>query len=295
MPSLLIDVDSTIPNLALMHISAWRKAEGDEVGFCVSDPDRVYASCIFDWNRHKTDGLRFLYPRAELNVGGSGINLTTSPMIPAETWLKMPDYSLYPDFDYDLGFTTRGCVRHCHFCVVPEKEGALRVVQHPREFHDPKHKKVMLLDNNILASRSWFFEVADWIISNRLKVDFNQGLDIRLVDREIAEKIAELKPVDNWRIAFDSMAYREELEHGLRELGRAGVNLRHKTMAYVYVHNGGQVDDAVKRCNILRTYGVMPYPMINRHAEKTAEITALKRWCRPWIFYTTEWEDYRRN
>lgn len=79
MRTLLVDVDSKIPNLALMHISSWRKSLGDEVGFSVSDPDRVYASCVFDWNRHKVDGLRVFYPTAEIDVGGSGLSLSLPP------------------------------------------------------------------------------------------------------------------------------------------------------------------------------------------------------------------------
>ena len=74
--TLLVDVDSTIPNLALMHISAWKKAEGHEVGFGITDPDEIYASVIFDWNRHKLDGLRFLYPGAIID-GGGGVRSVT--------------------------------------------------------------------------------------------------------------------------------------------------------------------------------------------------------------------------
>lgn len=70
MKTFLVDVDSTIPNLALMHISAWKKAEGHEVGFGITNPDEIYASVIFDWNRHKLDGLRFLYPDATIDRGG---------------------------------------------------------------------------------------------------------------------------------------------------------------------------------------------------------------------------------
>lgn len=73
---LLVDVDSTIPNLALMHISTWKKEGGQRVGFNISDPAEIYASCVFDWNRHKTDGLRFLYPEAKIDIGGGGLTCT---------------------------------------------------------------------------------------------------------------------------------------------------------------------------------------------------------------------------
>lgn len=74
--ALLIDVDSSIPNLALMHISTWRKSLGIETGFRISDPDEVWASVIFSWNRHKVDGLSFFYPGAKIDLGGGPLTST---------------------------------------------------------------------------------------------------------------------------------------------------------------------------------------------------------------------------
>ena len=68
--ALLIDVDSVIPNLALMHISAWRKSLGIDAGFHIDDPDEVWASIVFKRNAHMADGLRHFYPDAEIDVGG---------------------------------------------------------------------------------------------------------------------------------------------------------------------------------------------------------------------------------
>lgn len=70
---LLVDIDSTIPNLALMHISTWKKSQGYEVGFNVTDPTEVYASIVFDKNKHKADGLRVFYPNAKIDIGGGGV------------------------------------------------------------------------------------------------------------------------------------------------------------------------------------------------------------------------------
>lgn len=290
---LLIDVDSTIPNLALMKISAYEKSKGNQVGFNINDPDKVYCSIIFDWNKHKADGLKFLYPNAQIDIGGGGYDL--KKQLPPEIDSMSPDYSIYPDCDYDLGFTTRGCIRNCPFCVVRKKEGRFRIYEHPSQFHQPDHKKIVLMDNNILANQKWFFEVTDWIISNNLKVDFNQGLDIRLITEEVAKRIKELKPINHWRFAFDSLDYESSVKKGIKLLKDAGVNLRSKSLWYVYLDGDYDFNSALERCKILHSLDVLPYPMFNRHAERTPRMTDLKRWCRPWIFFSIEWECYNKS
>lgn len=291
---LLIDVDSVIPNLALMHLSTFYKNRGgSEVGFNISDPDKVYASIIFSKNRHLCDGLKFLYPNAEIDIGGSGYDLNKK--LPEGVDKLMPDYTLYPDYPYDLGFTSRGCDRNCYFCIVNKKEGNFHIHQHPSEFHDPKHKGITLMDNNILWDKDWFFEVTDWIIANNMKVDFNQGLDIRLVDDEIAKRISELRPIKNWHFAFDSMNYKDEVISGIKTLNRQGVNMRHDSNFYVYLHDDAQFEDALERCMILKENNVLPYLMINPESRRTQRMADLKRYTRPWVFFTADFEQYDRR
>lgn len=290
---LLVDVDSTIPNLALMKISTYYKNKGVKVGFNIEDPAEIYASIIFKKNKHLADGLQFLYPNACINIGGSGYDINKT--LPPEIDLLPPDYSLYPGCDYDLGFTTRGCNRNCYFCIVWHKEGQFRIYQHPSVFHDPKHKKIVLMDNNILWSKKWFLAVTDWILENKLKVDFNQGLDIRLVDNEIAERLAKLKPIQYWRFAFDNLNYEKEVIKGIECLKSAGVDIRHKTLWYVYLHNDGYFNDALDRCNTLKENDALPYIMVNLDAKRTQRMTDLKRWTRPWVFFKTDFINYKRG
>lgn len=153
----------------------------------------------------------------------------------------------------------------------------------------------MFLDNNILALESWFYEVADWIKSNKLIVDFNQGLDIRLVNDTIAETLAELRPFRIWRIAFDNIAYKDALIRGVGCLTRAGINVRSNVQSYVYVDSDNDFNDALTRCNILRGLGICPFVMLNRDAKRTQRLTDLKRWCMPWFFYKMPFEDYNHS
>lgn len=299
--ALLVDIDnsakrkSNFPNLALMKIASRVKSDGGIAGFNVSDPTNIYISVVFDYNlslaRSSAKLLSLLHKDAVIDLGGSGADITKS--LDARTEKQEPDYTIYPDIDYSLGFTSRGCVRNCGFCIVRQKEGKFRPVQHPSEFHNPEFRKIVLMDNNILASKDWFFKVTDWILENKLKVDFNQGIDIRLLDTEIAQRIAELHPISVWRFAYDSTDYSNAVFHGIQTLADNGVSVRNDCQFYVYLSGDNCFDDALRRCKDLKNWGTTPYLMVDSHATRTQRIRNLARWCRPWIFWTTDYENYK--
>lgn len=290
MKVLLIDIDSRIPNLALMQLSAYHKSRGDEVGFGIPDPDMVYASIIYSKDRHMADGLRFMYPDAEIDIGGSGYDIRKR--MPEIESLK-PDCSLYPDCTYSLGFSTRGCCRHCPFCIVPEKEGAFRIACHPSTWYDPSKAEIVFLDNNILTDKSHFLGICDWVISKNLKVDFNQGLDIRLMDLEIAEKLTQLKPRNVFKFAYDSAGYRASVSRGIEMLKRAGFDLRNRSHFYVYCNGDEDYADAVARCREIKAWGSVPYVMVNPEGKITRRVRDLRRWgTRSWITMSCDIEDY---
>ena len=284
------------PNTALMRISTYHKDRGDVVGWDVDDPDKIYISAVFDWNRNKVLGLertfQAIYPRAEIDVGGSGMSLTKT--LPREMDRLMPDYSLYPDIDYSVGSTTRGCIRRCEFCIVREKEGAFAVVQHPEEFHNTAFKNIVFQDNNILASKPWFHKVCEWVAENNLKVDFNQALDARLFDEGVAETLAELRPINSWRIAYDGLEYGDDVLRTINLMRDAGIHTRNSVLVYVYCDGDHDFDSTLKRCEDIKKWGGgLPYPMFNRNAKKTPRMTRLKSWARPQRFFSFDFDEMR--
>lgn len=254
----LIDLDinkrrRVFPNLALMKLSSYHKAKGDRVflNFPLCQPDVSYASCVFSWNAKHTNGLS-----SDVIIGGSGIDLKME--LPPEIEHIMPDYSLYPKVNFSLGFTSRGCIRKCSWCIVPKKEGAIKPWASIYEFWDSRHNKIILLDNNLLASPNWKETLIE-LGKENVEVDFNQGLDIRLIDDE---KVSYLKGVRTkvLRFAFDDIAYEKALRRGIELLINNGISPRMLSFYVLVGFNGDET--AIERVEILKSYNVDIYPMI---------------------------------
>lgn len=291
---LLIDVDSGIPNLALMKISTYHKRLGDVVGFNVDNPDKIYASIIFKKNIHDIDGLKWYYPNAEMDVGGSGYDLNKK--LSDEIEYLIPDYSLYPDMDYSFGYTSRGCNRSCGFCIVPQKEGKFRRAQHPQQFYISKFKKIVFLDNNILLDKEWFFKVMAFCKDRGLSVDFNQGLDIRLVDDEVVKVLADVDFHAGYRFAFDDSKLAHMIKDKCELLKEHGINIRHNVQFYVYLDNDSMYDDAVWRCRYLKELNTNPFVQFNIDNKATKRVNNLRRWAnRKWAFWACDIADYTRK
>jgi hypothetical protein len=209
----LIDVDRTgFPNLAMMKISAYHKALGDEVVWV--DPlfgggfDKVYMSKVFTFSPD------YDYPIVadEIERGGTGYDL--KKVLPQEIDRIQPDYSIYGIEDTAYGFLTRGCPNRCKWCVVPIKEGK----QIPYMDVDDiacGRKKLILMDNNVLAS-DYGLEQIEKIIKRRYRVDFNQALDARLVTDDIAKMLAQVRWLTPIRFGCDTHRQIEECRRAMQ-------------------------------------------------------------------------------
>ena len=195
-PVLLIDVDSRLPNLALMKLSRYYKEKGKAVilgrkNAYLTNADKVYASSIFNSNasRYHIQALRKYYGNS-IKIGGSGVDL--SLRLPDKIEKLPADYNLYPELkDRAIGFITRGCPHHCPFCVVPEKEGRPRKVSSIRSLLAKNGKKLILLDDNLLShpkACTFLEEMA----SRNLQVNFTQTLDMRYITKEKAKLLRKI-------------------------------------------------------------------------------------------------------
>jgi len=257
----LIQVDGKWPNLALMKLSAFHKREGDQVAFDLPDPDKVYISCIFQRNAAKARGMRTLFPHADIEFGGAGLG---SSILPDYIEHLMPDYALY-DCRVSMGFTSRGCIRTCPWCNVWVREGYIRDHAPVQEFL--QHAKVILLDNNFLASPHCL-DNFQYLIEHRCRVCFSQGLDIRLITEPIARLLARTRYADHQfkvkrlYFAWDDPARisGEEVTAAVALLKKCGIKPFHLFCFMLTCYNTTFQEDLARFAH-LRELGVNPFVM----------------------------------
>lgn len=265
------DGKSGFPNLALMKISAYHKAQGDYVTwwYPVLSYDRVYSSKVFTFTPEDPD-----LPEDTIK-GGTGYGIYED--LPPEIDEMFPDYSLYPKVDYAIGFLTRGCIRKCPWCVVPRKEGMIRPYRTWREVKRPDSKKLVLMDNNVLACPHGIEQMED-MIGQDVRIDFNQGLDARLIDDEVAGIISRLKWIRFIRMACDTDEALDSVREAVDRLGKHGVK-PYRIFVYELVQD---IESAERRAIALRDMGVtpfaQPYRDLTTNAEPDTELKRFARW-----------------
>jgi radical SAM superfamily enzyme YgiQ (UPF0313 family) len=240
----LLSIDGfNYPNLALMKISAYHKSIGDSVEWCLmGNYDRTYMSKIFTFVYEDIPGFNNY---GEIIKGGTGYNMDTLPDYIDRMY---PDYSLYPQFKQAYGFLTRGCPNKCSWCIVPQKEGQIRPYMTIEEIASDR-KEIVLMDNNVLASEHGLIQIEQAIKLN-LKLDFNQGLDARLIDTEVAKLLAKVKWKPYLRMACDSFSMKEPIRKATELLRKYGCK-PNQYFIYVLLKNLEDSYDRISFCKKL--------------------------------------------
>lgn len=237
----------SFPNYALMKISAWHKAQGDQVEWWnpLKRYDRVYSSKVFDFT--PVDA----YLPEDAIRGGTGYrDVPMDQELPVEMDGMFPDYSIYPECDYAIGYLTRGCPNHCRWCVVPKKEGGIRPYRMWWELVREDTDKLVLMDNNILACEHGVEQLIS-MIGSGYHIDLNQGMDARLVYDDIADILSRLRWIRFIRFSCDQKSQIEPLRNAIKLLGKYGVK---PYRIFVYLLVTEDIQDASDRVEALKGY-----------------------------------------
>jgi hypothetical protein len=327
----LIDVDqynkvAKFPNIALMKISAWHKAQGHNVEpwFGFNHYDRVYISKVFD-NTY-TEDFPFCINADEIYKGGTGYvlrdedgtlrifhdgewievsgpeqmvygNTTYTEFLPNEVEHIYPDYSLYPELTKDtaFGFLTRGCPRGCHFCIVAGKEGRRTVkVADVSEWWSGQ-KNIVLCDPNLLACKG-HMELLQQLADSKAWVDINQGIDCRLLTERNIEAINNLK-LKEIHFAWDYMHEEKRVLSGLELYAKMATRKPHGQLGTVYclTNYDTTMDENLYRIYKLRDMGYDPYVMIYDKPHAPREVRLLQRWCNNRLIFRAEPDFHKYN
>ena len=290
----LIDVDGhNFPNLPLMKLSAWHKAQGDDVEWysplLSGHMDKVYMSKVFSF----TPDYEYFIDADIIEKGGSGYAITLNEgretydktkdkNLPYEIEHIYPDYSIYPELTKNtaFGFLTRGCPRGCNFCHVKTKEGERsHKVADLNEFWRGQ-KYIVLCDPNILACPECE-DLLQQLVDSKAYVNFNQGLDIRLMTQAKAELLAKIK-MQKIHFAWDRYEDKEIIEPKFKMFRKLSTINDHKLQVYVLCGDREKRvrEEDLYRVYWLRDHGYAPYIMLydKENLPRGHELRKLQRW-----------------
>ena len=311
----LTQLDGKLPNLALMKLAHWHKAQGDDVHYTrfptptlwEGPYDRVYASTIFEWTRPVVERFMLAYPDAI--VGGTGTpenewGLTVENVIGQQVYEHYDYDVLRPSFRFSIGFTQRGCRLRCPFCVVPKKEGKPVMLNSiPSLWRgDPHPRAILLLDNDFFGVPQWRDRIEE-IRDGKFRVSFSQGINIRMVTAESAAALASIEYRDDdfqrrrLYTAWDNLKDETRFFDGLSLLEAAGVPAKHVMVFMLVGYRAGEtMDEVMYRFQRMKVAGVMPYPMVyEKWRAEARELRHFQRWVIGRFHQFRTWEQYKEK
>ncbi len=271
----LLNLEPKYKNLALEKIRLYHTLQGDTVEdyfpLKSNQYDKIYCSSIFTFTPKRN-----LPPNAI--CGGTGFDLTTA--LPPEI------YEMKPHLNF--GFTVRGCGRNCRFCVVPRKEGRPRIEAKFKDLWDGKSKIVTDYANNVLWLEYYFYYLCDEAEELGITVDWNQGLDFRLLTQRIVERLIRIKHTE-FHFAFDNPSYLPGVDRAIHLLQANGIN---RCNWYVLVGFDTTFEDDLMRLNYLRDHNQNAY--VQRYnGTKDRRYIPLARWANQHhIFHGMPWGEF---
>ena len=272
----IYNLEPKYKNLALEKIRKYYIDLGKQVedyfALNYNNYEKIYASSIFDF----TD-KSLITP--DMICGGSGFDYTVK--LPPEIEQVKPKIN--------LGFTSRGCIRNCEFCLVPKMEGKIRATGDIYDLWDEKSKKITLYDNNILALPKHFETICRQLKKENIKVDLNQGIDIRLIRDNNAKMLSEIRSNDRIRVAWDFMDMEKMFLKKLPILTKyiKPVNIN----VYILVGFNTTFEQDYYRIQKCKELGLYPFAMdYNKKSSKL--LKELCRWTNRYWFRHILFKDY---
>lgn len=276
------------PNYALMKISAYYKAQGDDVEWWnpMQTYDKVYSSKIFDFTPENP------YLPSDTIKGGTGYGMFGE--LPAEIEAAYPDYSIYPECDYAIGFLTRGCPNKCPYCYVPQKEGDIKPYRKWQEVVRQDTNKLVLMDNNILAHPHGIEQLKQ-LAETDYRLDINQAMSVFLVTPETADILAKCKWQKYIRFSVDHKGQIQGAYKAAELLRERGIP---NSKLFFYCLLTDDLEDdleriyAMRKLNSVTLYG-MPYKDMRKGImPKRWQSVMATKYIYSGQWRKTDWEDW---
>lgn len=253
------------------------------------DGDHYYISVIFSWQVAEAH-QRCLFQKAVgkiVHAGGPAVNMRRDLF---ESVAQLGDLKdAIALHNPNATMTSKGCVRRCKFCIVYESEGDLV------EFNNFPIRPIVC-DNNILATSKKHFERVCLSMRGLKGVDFNGGLDARLLTKWHVEQLQAVR-MKAYRLAWDHTYLENDFMHAYELLRKCGVG-KQKIRVYVLIGYDDSPEDALYRLQTVKDLGSFPFPMRyqpvdtpkrNSYMSPNWTVDELKRYVRYWSNLPYHW------